>query len=263
MAEPDVNLGLALSASALDISLGRKHKRRILEGVSFELPFATVCAIAGPNGAGKSTLLRALLGLIPSDAGRVECEGRLIADMDRVERAQKIAYVPQRSLLDAGLQVEEVIAHGRFAQSESRIKTLDAVARAMEQAGISDLRGRNYLELSGGEKRLCMIARALSTEARIICLDEPTASLDIANRLRILSLLRELATGGHAVLCVLHELEDARRFSDQILLLDQGSVVARGAPEEVIRPDMIRNVYRVEVRDNDAMGFHLRSEPQR
>lgn len=247
----------ALVADKLSVRLGAT---RVLQGVSIEVCYGHMTVIAGPNGAGKSTLLRALLGLVPASAGSVTCGDQPIDQMSRLERAQNIAYVPQRSLLDAALRVEEVVAQGRFAKRESKQSRKAAVAKAMQQAGIEALGHRSYLELSGGEQRLALIARALGTDAKIVCLDEPTACLDIANRLRTLALLKSLATSGRAILCVLHDLEDVRRFADELLLLHKGRVAAVGCPSTVLIPDEVRRVYEVELRANDALGFRLPSE---
>jgi iron complex transport system ATP-binding protein len=177
--------------------------------------------------------------------------------MSRVERARSIAYVPQRSELRAALSVEEVVWQGRYATSLTSMGQ-EAVRHALERVDLAGFARRNYLTLSGGERRLTLIARAICTGARIICLDEPTSSLDIANRLRTRSLLRDLAARGHAVICVLHDLEDIDRFADHVVVLHRGRVAASGRPEDVIGERLAEAVYDVELRRNDALGFYLR-----
>ncbi len=248
------NASEAICAHGLQVSLGG---RKILDGVSIALEFGQLGVIAGPNGAGKSTLLRCLLGLLPVQGGSLWYEGIPNQEFTREQRAQRVAYVPQRSLLDAALPVEEVLVQGRFGRSESKRAARQVVGWAMERVGIVALRDRNYLELSGGEKRLVLIARALCTEAKILCLDEPTSSLDIANRLRILELLRFLASDGYAVLAVLHELQDVYRFADTVCLLIEGRVAHAGETRQVVVAQHIAAVYDVEMRAKEALGFRL------
>lgn len=252
MSTPDRSA--ALQAESVRVQLGGAI---ILDGVDVLAEHGTLHVIAGPNGAGKSTLLRTLLGLLQPSSGTVRCDGVEIQRLTRTERARRIAYVPQRSQLQSALRVDEVVGHGRYATLGLARDRASRVTESLERVGMLELAHRNYLTLSGGERRLTLIARALCTGARIICLDEPTACLDIGNRLRMLELLRELASQGYAIVCVLHELEDVRRFADDVLLLRRGTVRASGPPAEVIVPDHVREVYGVELRQNDAVGFHL------
>jgi iron complex transport system ATP-binding protein len=244
----------ALRGLGLRVTLGGK---RILDDVDIAVARGNLVVIAGPNGAGKSTLLRSLLGLSRPDAGEVYCSGTALDKLTRLERARRIAYVPQSSQLDAALTVTEVVGHARFAHGVDAAADARRIDGVLRRVGIAELAQRSYLSLSGGERRLALIARALGTGARTICLDEPTACLDIYNRLRCLGLLRELADHDHAIVCVLHELEDVRRFADQVVLLQHGRVYAAGPPDRVITRDTVRAVYGVELHANDALGFRL------
>src|SRR5690606_7192278 len=159
------------------------------------------------NGAGKTTLLKTLVGLLPY-RGQILVDGRDVAGR---ERARLLAYVPQRSALDAPLRVETVVGHGRYAHTRSAVlrgDDLRAVRAAMAATDIADLAGRSYTELSGGEQRRVLVARALATGARIVVLDEPTESLDVGHALALFGLLRDLARGGVCVIAVLHDLND-------------------------------------------------------
>jgi iron complex transport system ATP-binding protein len=249
---PDISAALV----AHDVSVALDG-RSILDRVNVNAGFGKLQVIAGPNGSGKTTLLRALLGLLAPSHGSIHCQGKRVREMSRVERARSIAYVPQRSELRAALSVEEVVSQGRYATALTSTRN-DAVWKALDCVGLAELAHRNYLKLSGGERRLALIARAICTGAKIICLDEPVSSLDIANRLRTMSLLRSLAARGHAVVCVLHDLEDIHRFADHVVVLHRGRVAASGKPDDVIGEPLARAVYDVELRRNDALGFYLR-----
>ncbi|MCP4447542.1 MAG: ABC transporter ATP-binding protein [Myxococcales bacterium] len=246
----------ALCVEHLCVDLSGK---RVVDAVSLELAYGEVGVIAGPNGAGKSTLLRALLGITATQAGRIKTAGKDLASFDYTQRAKIQSYVPQTSALNAALSVREIVTQGRFARGESTAKSTAAVGRALERIGIRSLAERNYLELSGGERRLSLIARALCTEARIIFLDEPTSGLDIANRLRILALLQSLASENYAILAVLHELDDVMNHADSVTLLRHGKVAYSGPPKDVVTAGHVREIYGVELAENAALGFSLPS----
>lgn len=244
----------AIEAEELSIALGGKE---IVKNASLQLPYGELRVIAGPNGAGKSTLLRAILGLIEIQHGTIKTDGKRLTSLSHEERARHLSYVPQTSGLSAALRVSELVAQARFARSESRSRTREAVDVALAKTGMQSFADRSYLELSGGEKRLALIARALCTEARSIILDEPTACLDIANRLRVLGLLRTLAAEGYGVLAVLHDLDDVSNYADHMTLLRDGLVTNAGTPKSVLTAETVREVYGVELSHNAALGFRL------
>jgi len=243
----------ALCARGVSAVLGGSQ---ILDGVDFRADFGRLHCIIGPNGAGKTTLLRILLGLLPPSQGTVECRGAALATMPLITRARRIAYVPQRSELTAALRVDEVVEQGAYCRGRD-LNTRELVGNALDQVGLRAFAERNVLSLSGGERRLALIARALCTGAQILCLDEPTACLDIANRLRTLELMRRLARGGYAIICVLHELDDVLRIADKVTLLNGGRVHREGLPGEVIDKQVVRHVYHVDLLPNHAIGFRL------
>jgi iron complex transport system ATP-binding protein len=236
--------------------------RSIVRAVSFAADRGTVTAVLGPNGAGKTTLLKALVGLLPY-SGQILVDGRDLAAGSRRQRRQRarlVAYVPQRSALDAPLRVETVVGHGRYAHTSAAVlqgEDLRAVRAAMAATDIADLAGRSYLELSGGEQRRVLIARALATGARILLLDEPTESLDVGHALALFGLLRDLATSGVCVIAVLHDLNDALAFTDRALLLDHGAVAAAGPTADILTDEPIRRVYGVEPVFEPRLCFRL------
>lgn len=233
--------------------------RRVLDRIDLELIEGEVHAILGPNGAGKSTLVRAVLGLVPH-RGTVRIDGALAPTLSALERATRVAYVPQRSELSAALSVEHVVALGRTPSSTTfgrDIRVDAAVHAALARMDAAHLARRAFPTLSFGERARVLIARALVTGARTLLLDEPTASLDVRHTLELLSLLRTLASEGRAIGIVMHSLEDASRFSDVATLLVGGRVAHRGPTHEVIAPTPVREVYGVELLAQSALGFRL------
>jgi iron complex transport system ATP-binding protein len=251
------SVGVQLVAKSLSVSFAG---RRILDAFDLCAEPGSVTALAGPNGAGKSTALKALAGLAPFD-GSVHVAARDLKALPLRERARLLAYVPQQSQLQRGIAARDVVSQGRYAHaggwSAWRSSVEPAVERAMLATQVTELAARRWDELSGGEQRRVLLARALATEAPVVLLDEPTASLDVAHALRFLALLRDLASAGRTIVVVLHDLQQVRRYADRVVLLDRGRSVASGPSSEVIASDSIRAVYGVELEENAALGFKL------
>jgi iron complex transport system ATP-binding protein len=255
----------ALVAHALHVEL---RGRPVLHGLSFEARFGELLAVLGPNGAGKSTLLRALSGLLPH-RGTVHNEGQDVRELSASERARRVSFVPQQSALSAPLSVHAVVSLGRYAYRpalsglRTRLSQHDeqAVQQALLDCDVAELAGRAFSDLSSGEQKRVLLARALCTEARTLLLDEPTATLDIEHALRLFVLLRKLATRGRAVVLVLHQLEHALAFCDRALLLSQGHTLAFGTTLEVLTPANVLALHRVELVPAGAPGFRLPEPP--
>jgi iron complex transport system ATP-binding protein len=241
----------ALEVRELRVCIGA---RAIVEGVSFRARAGEVLAVLGPNGAGKSTLLRALLGLVPYQ-GEVRIAGR--TGIPTEELAKTASLVPAQSQLSAALRVREVVALGRYSHRTSRTVDEARIARALAETDLAALAERAYSELSTGEQKRTLLARALCTDASLLLLDEPTASLDIEHALRLFVLLRALAAEGRAVVMVLHQVEHALAFADQALLLKQGRPLAWGPTADVITRANVRALYGVEMVEHAAPGFRL------
>lgn len=247
----------ALLATGVSVERGRT---RVVSAVDLQAAAGEVLAVLGPNGAGKSTLLRALAGLVPY-AGSVRLHGRDARTLSARERAQSLAFVPQQSALRSALPVRDVVAQGRYMHRAGfggeGARDRSAVDRALALCDVEHFAARAFTTLSLGEQRRVLIARALATEARILCLDEPTASLDVQHVLLMHALMRQLARDGVAVIAALHPLDDALRHADRALLLADGRCVHQGPVAEVIAQKLVRDVYQVELREHDALGFHL------
>lgn len=218
-----------------------------LDGVSLDVPSGSLYAVLGPNGSGKSTLMRALLGLAPLSGGRVFLDERPADSWTRRDVARAVGAVPQSESFAFPLTAREMVAMGRYAHLGPLAPATDAdraaVDRALEACDVTGLADRDVTTLSGGELQRARIARALAQQPRALVLDEPTASLDIRHVMEILELLRASADAGMTVLLITHGLETAARFADRLLLLSRGHVAAEGTAADVIREDVLREVY--------------------
>jgi len=247
----------ALSLARVSARLGG---RAVLDGIDVEVEHGEVFAVLGPNGAGKSTLLRAAAGLLRVE-GEVRLDGHPLHALDRAERARRLAYVPQQSALESPLSVRRVVAQGRYAfgRGLGGLSREDArrVDEALEIADVTELARRRFTELSHGERRRVLLARAIATSARLILLDEPTAALDVAHTLAFFTLLQRLASEGYALFVVLHDLAHVLDHADRALLLRRGAPVASGTVDEVVTPARVREVYGVEMVAGGSIGYRL------
>lgn len=228
-----------------------RQGRPILRDLRLTLAPGRLVVVAGPNGVGKTTLIRLLLGLLPLDAGTIRLDGRDLADFTRHELARAVAYVPQGGLPSFPLTVFEAVLLGRRPHLAWRPATTDLeyCAMALCRLGLDDLADRDLTALSGGQFQKVLIARALAQETASLFLDEPTASLDLRHQLEVLELLRGLARKeGKAVLASLHDINLARRFADDVLLLEPGRVHGFGPPETVLTEASLRQVYGVDMK---------------
>lgn len=206
--------------------------RPVLRGVSFEAPAGEVTAILGANGSGKSTLLKVIAGVHPCPPGAVAVLGRDLSRAAGAERASLLGYLPQFHRPVFSFAVEDVVLTGRaaYAFAAPRPRDRDRGRDALEAVGITDLAGRTYGELSGGERQLVLIARVLAQDPRVILLDEPTSHLDLANQGRLAGLLGKLAAWGKAVVAVLHDPNLAFSCADRLVFLAAGRVVEPQGP---------------------------------
>ena len=234
---------VTIALDGVGVSLGRRPVVRDIDAV---LTPGALVGIIGPNGAGKSTLLRAMLGLVEA-TGSVRVDDVPLARMARGAVARKLAYLPQGQTLHWPLTVERLVALGRLPHLApmSRLTDADAAAveRALERAGVTDLRERIVTDLSGGERARVLLARALAVEAPGLLADEPLAALDPGHQIDVMDLLRAEARGGALVVTVLHDLTMAARYCDRLLLMDGGTIVADGPPLDVLTPERLREVY--------------------
>ncbi len=227
--------------------------RMVLHGVTLQVPPGRVVALLGPNGAGKTTLVRALTGWLPPRRGRVLWGTTDLLALPVPRRARFLAVVPQAVSLPAGFTVYQTVLLGRTPYlgwlGRARERDRAAVHRALERTHLLPLAHQAVHRLSGGERQRVLLARALAQETPVLILDEPTAHLDLRHQLTTLRLLRELTRQeGKATLVILHDINLAARFADEVVLLHRGKVAAWGPPERVLTPERLRQVYGVHVR---------------
>jgi iron complex transport system ATP-binding protein len=224
-----------------------RAEREALSDVSFTAPRGMITAVVGPNGSGKSTVVRTLVGRMAPSRGSIRLDGDSLHDVPRHARARRIAFVTQREELAFPVLVEEYAALGRFPHlglwRAAGAADRRAVDRALEEAGVGELRARRLDALSGGEWQRVRLARALAQGGDALVLDEPTAFLDVAHEMSVFELLDRLARGGRAILLVSHQLNLVARFAAVLVLLRQGSVVATGTPNDVMQAPTLERVY--------------------
>lgn len=230
------------------------HPGRVVgRGLDFAFAGGEAVAVLGPNGAGKTTLFRTLLGLAPALGGRVALDGRDLATLARAEVARAVAYVPQASGSHFDFTVAELVEMGRAAHigvfAAPSASDRRAAQEALERLGLAALAHRRIGAVSGGERQLVLIARALATGAPLLLLDEPTANLDFANQARVLSQVRALRDAGHGVLFGTHDPDHALDVADRALLLRDGQAVALGSAAQAITAENLSRLYAIPVRE--------------
>lgn len=229
--------------------------RRVLNAIDLAVGGGEIVGLIGPNGVGKSTLLKVMAGLLEPNAGRATVDDRPLSSLAPASRAKRIAYLPQGGECRWPMTVAEVVALGRHAHHAPwRRRVADgvdderAVADAIARAGLAALADRRMDELSGGERARALFARALAGETDFLLADEPLAGLDPSHQIQTMRILRALAAEGRGVVVVMHDLINAARFADRLVLLSGGRIVADGPPADVLTEDRLAAAYGVSIR---------------
>jgi iron complex transport system ATP-binding protein len=228
----------------------RRGGRTIFGPASVRIGAGEMTALIGPNGSGKSSLLRLLAGLWRPQDGEMLIDGKAIHGLPRREIARRVAFVPQETQIDFAFTVGEVLAMGRYAHRgrfspQSKIDHA-AINSAASYCDITHLIDRAINTLSGGERQRVLIARSLVVEPEFILLDEPTANLDIHHALDVLQLCESLSCQGKTVIVATHDFNLVTRYVTRLILLQGGILIAEGSREDVLGPETIREVFRVE-----------------
>lgn len=237
----------ALTAQGLGLSYGRTP---VIEGLDLSLPAGQVTAIVGPNGCGKSTLLAGLARLHAPHAGAVLLDGRDIQRVPSRELARRLALLPQETHAPEGLTVAELIRFGRQPHQGWLRQWSAEDRRVVDEAIVAaDLEGfaeRPLEAMSGGQRQRAWIAMAIAQQTPLLLLDEPTSALDLGHQIEVFELIRTLAANGKTIVMVVHDLVSACRFSDHLIAMHAGKVVAEGPPSQVVTTELVRRLYGVE-----------------
>jgi iron complex transport system ATP-binding protein len=239
---------MTLACEDLAFGYGRA---RVGSGVSLTVGAGEVVCLLGPNGGGKSTLFKTLLGLLPRQGGRILIDGADIAGLSRANIARRVAYVPQAAGGTFPYSVAEVVVMGRAAHVEAfatpGAEDRRVAAEAMARVGIAHLSEKSFTDISGGERQLALIARALAQAAPVMVLDEPTANLDFGNQARVVAEIMRLAHAGTGVLWATHDPGHALECADRVALLSGGALSGYGATAEVLDEARLSALYGVAV----------------
>ena len=225
--------------------------KEILHEIDLSFEPGKVTVIVGPNGCGKSTLLKALVGLVPVDSGEITIDGVSVKTMDSSKTARKIAYLPQ-SKKTPDISVLRMVLHGRFPYLSypRRYKKEDyeIASKALRSMGIEEMKDCSMKKLSGGTRQKVYIAMALAQDTPTILMDEPTVYLDISHQMKLMETAKELAASGKAVVMVLHDLSQAFKVADRMIVMSGGSLVKAGSPEKIYESRIVDEVF--------GMSFH-------
>ena len=225
----------------------------IINGLDLQLRQGVFTALIGPNGCGKSTLLKSLARLLEPKRGCVELgDGSELGTLPPKAIARRIALLPQSPLVPEGIKVFDLVAYGRSphlnAFGQLKPEDREIVHQAMARVDVLDLANRPVAQLSGGQRQRVWMAMILAQQTDIVLLDEPTTYLDLAHQYDLLELVRELIDDGRTVVTVLHDLNQACRFADELVVMKAGQVVAQGAPEEVMSEQLLAEVFALDAR---------------
>jgi len=224
----------------------------ILKNINLSIDKGKFYSIIGPNGSGKTTLLRNIANSLEISKNKVYVEGKDIISYNQKELAKTMSYVPQDNTSDFDFSVWDIVLMGRYPYlrrfEQESAKDIEIAENALKLTKTFHLKDKNIRFLSGGERQRVFIARALTQETKILILDEPISMLDIHHALEIMDTIKHLNSAvGLTILTVLHDLNIAAEYSDELILLDEGEIVAIGTPEEVLNSENLEKVYKIKV----------------
>ena len=239
-------------------SLSKQYgEKTVLSDITLELPRGKLVAFIGGNGAGKSTLLSLIARTLPRSAGKVIIDDIELADWNNRELAKKLSILRQTNDIDIRLTVRELVAFGRFPYTRGRLNATDErqIDNALACLGLKALQERYLDELSGGQRQMAFIAMIVAQDTEYIMLDEPLNNLDMRHSVQIMNVLRQLVrTAGKTVFVVIHDINFVAAHADYIIALKDGRIAAQGDVREIIRTDVLRRIYGMDIRVIDIDG---------
>ena len=233
-----------LTIDALKVGYGNQL---VIDGLNLQLAQGKITALIGPNGCGKSTLLKTIARIIQPQAGSVRLQGENVHQLESRALARQMALLPQAPVTPEGVTVRDLVGYGRapwisrWGQLSDADKTV--VDDALRETHLMELADRPATDLSGGQRQRAWIAMILAQQTELVLLDEPTTWLDIAHQVELLKLLRKLNTAGKTVVVVLHDLNQACRYCDELVVLRDGALQAHGTPNEVFTSELVQQVF--------------------
>lgn len=219
----------------------------VLDGLDFTVPTGRFTAVIGPNGCGKSTLVKTLARTLKPDSGQVLLEERPLAQWRSKEIARRLALLPQHPVTPDGVTVRSLVARGRHPYHAPLRQWSPgddaAIDTALEATGVAELRDEPVLGLSGGQRQRVWIAMVLAQDTSLVLLDEPTSFLDVAHQIEVLHLCQDMVAAGRTVVAVLHDLNQAARYADELVVMAGGRILATGPAEQVLTTELVHDVF--------------------
>jgi iron complex transport system ATP-binding protein len=235
-----------MSLSTHHLSVGY-HGKAIVKDVSLDLPEGKIIALLGPNGCGKSTLLKAISRILKPMAGEVHWKGQDLHQLPSRQLAKELALLPQTQPIPEGVKVKDLVAYGRspytgfwgkLSKEDHRI-----IREVMDQVGITELDEQLVSELSGGQRQRVWLAMTLAQDTPYLLLDEPTTYMDLSHQVELMAILRKLNLNGKTIITVLHDINQAARYCDHLIVMKEGKIITQGEPQNVITQNMLQTVF--------------------
>lgn len=236
-------------------------KALVLNDISFEIESDTLLCVLGQNGAGKSTLFKCMLGVLKPKLGNIFIGDKNISNLSAKEISGMVAYIPQVHTPYFNYTVIDIVIMGMASKigsfSVPKNKDYDRVREVLNYLNISDLEKRGYLDISGGERQLVLIARAMVQDAKILIMDEPTSNLDYGNQIRVMKRIQKLSKEGYIVILSTHNPQHSLMFCDKALVLKNGKILSYGNTKDTVNADILKQIYKIDINIKNVDGIPI------